>query len=253
MGQTANRIGGPNRALRHGHRRAGYYTISQGGRKTPRISDVSFYNMSDYLAEGGTRAAAIILDDEMTLEAGFVEGITVDENTVPIFMDDVVSGVLGPRATALWDRDGSLSDREGGRVIVEQISPLVRDDCEAVDEWNAYLCPDDVFLGVAVTSDDRDQRLPLSLIGPTGMTARQGGWQPRLSRIRAGEAYTLEQESIPSVGFTLELTPFAASPGGSAYFTYPWPFSGAQLTDQSGSDVPRLASREEVRRSPVPA
>ena len=254
VGQTANTIGGPNRVLRHGHRRAGYYTISQGGAKTPRLSDVAFYNMDVNLAEGGTRTAAIILDDEMTDEAGFVEGISVDAATMPIYMDDVVSEFLSPRATALWDRDGSLSQREGGRVVVERISPLVRGDCEAIEAWNAFLCPDDAFLDAVLTSDDQDQRIPFHLEGPTGLTARQGGFHPRLNRIRSGEAYTVKHDgTTPRVGFTLELRPFAANEGGEAYFSYPWPFPGAHLTEESGADVPRYADAAAVRQAPGPA
>ncbi|MEL7376255.1 MAG: G8 domain-containing protein, partial [Bacteroidota bacterium] len=151
VGRSANQLG-ENRVLRHGHDRTGFYTIAQGGKKKPQMRNVSFFNMHE---DTDSEAAAFILDFKLEVKPNYVEDIYVEDSR-PLWMETRGAPGRSPDGANLYDMDGSLTGYNEPVTVIWPTSPLLRDDCDFVEEWNAYICPPDQFIDVQFDFDPSD-------------------------------------------------------------------------------------------------
>ncbi|MEL7159733.1 MAG: G8 domain-containing protein [Bacteroidota bacterium] len=250
VGRSQDTIGGRNRVLRHGHHRAGYYTVSQGGKKRPRLSNVTFVNMH---ADTDNEAAAVIADYKLDMRENYVEKVRL-ENSRPLYME--TSGAPGrtPSGATLFDKDGSLGGLDEPTLFLHPTSPLLRDDCEFFAEWNAYACPADQYLNLTIPRVDR-KRFRVYLDQEGRGRIHDGGLNTRYLRLRTTEEFLLsfDEDYGPQEAFRLALSPHAASPGGFCYLRIPYPFDGVEITDDSGEPIPHGTSEAAVRAANIPA
>ncbi|MEO0732821.1 MAG: G8 domain-containing protein [Bacteroidota bacterium] len=250
VGRTQDTIGGRNRVLRHGHHRAGYYTIAQGGKKRPRLSNVTFVNMHE---DTDNEAAAVIGSYKLDMRENYVEKVRL-ENSRPLYMETGGSPGRTPSGATLFDKDGSLGGLDEPTVWLPPTSPLVRADCEFFAEWNAYACPADGYLNLTIPRVDR-KRFRVYLDQEGRGRVHDGGLNTRYLRLRATETFDLsfDEEYGPQEAFRLALSPHAASPGGFCYLRIPYPFDGVEITDGSGERIPHGTSEAAVREASIPA
>lgn len=253
VGQTADTIGGLNRQLRHGNRRAGFYTVSQGGKKRPRFTDVTFVNMHD-----GTQlpeeAAAFIMDYHLDMRTNFVEQLRL-VNTRPAWMEVTGAITRKPNGAMLFDKDGSLTGYDEPVWLTFAISPLRRDDCDPVPEWDGIVCPAEDYINLTIPRVDR-LRFNVYLDQSNGVRCHDGGLNTRYNRMHVGEEATVFYDHIdePLRAFGIGFSPAGANRGGDfVQLRIPYPWSNMALKDHNDQPIPRAATLDGARNAPFTA
>ncbi|MEM9260017.1 MAG: hypothetical protein AAGA62_10245, partial [Bacteroidota bacterium] len=247
IGQSADTIGGRNRVLRHGNQRTGYYTVTQGGKKKPRFKNATFINMH----EGTNKeAAAFIVDYKLDMRENYVEGIQL-VNSRAAWMETRGAPGRTPSGAMLFDADGSLSGYDEPIMFLHPTSPLVRPDCDFVEEWNAHLCPSDQFINIKVPRWSRGPRFRFYLDQPDGQRIHDGGLNTRLTRARVKEELTVsfDEETGPLEAYRIGFFPHGTSASSFVYLRIPYPFPGVRLEDALGTTIPRGTSEGAVRNA----
>ncbi|MEM7571621.1 MAG: G8 domain-containing protein [Bacteroidota bacterium] len=245
VGRSANALGGRNRVLRHGHHRAGFYTVAQGGKKRPQMRNISFVNMHD---DTDNEAAAFVLDYKLEVKPNYVENIHL-ENSRPLWMETSGAPGRSPSGACLFDRDGSLTGRGEPVTVVWPNSPLVRPDCDFVEAWNAFICPADRFMDFKFHSPN--ERVSIDLEQQDGEINYDRGLNTRELRVRVQEDFRLvyDPEIGPQDYLDIGMAAFGISNGDHSILHIPYPFGGARMVDENGNTIPRVSSENAVRNA----
>ena len=248
IGQSADTIGGRNRVLRHGHQRAGFYTVSQGGKKRPRFDGVTFVNMDEGTTDA-FRSGAFIIDYHLDMRSNYTQNLTFD-NSVAANFETMGAISRKPSGAMLFDRDGSLTGLGEPRMLMHTTSPLWRDDCDLDDRFRAYTCPADKYLNIDIPRI-KNVRFRFFLDQENGKRVHDGGLNHRISRMRVGETNTVEWDNVDKVPdeYALAFHPHGTSGGDHGFLRIPYPYPGVTLRDHNDELIPRGESEAIVRNS----
>lgn len=253
VGVSENRIGGPNRYLRFNQERAGYYTVTQGATKVPRFQGVKFVNLDQDVSQA-FRSAAFIMNFQSSAIPNHIEDITLDNSTGVLF-ELINEERFGQTGRMLYDADGTLSGTGEPTMLVNELSPLLRDDCTPAEEIKGYHCPADQYISLIFPRPRPGNQTPAFTLHQrtTGTPVRHSGGGTYYNRVRKEESVRLGWN--PATQTIERRFRIGASPHGTAgnsyfYLTIPYPYPDATLQDQNGTLIPRVADTLTVQSVP---
>ena len=254
IGQSADTIGGRNRSLRHGHERAGYYTVSQGGKKRPRFDGVTFVNM-DEGASDIHLTGSFIIDYHLDMKDNYARNLTFDNAVAANFE---TTGAVGntPGGAMLYDADGSISGTGQPQLLTFSNSPLRRPDCAIDYQLRAHVCPADAYMNIDIPRVDRVRFRFYLDQESTGTRVHDGGLNTRLSRMRSGETVTLVWDHIEDVvpdEYGIAFHTVGAAATGTGLLRIPYPYPGVTMVNHNGDIIPRVDSEATVEQVDFPA
>ena len=247
IGKSKNTIGGKNRHLRHGDRRAGYYSISQGGRKQPKFTNVTFIDINKDVEEG--KVAAAVVGNSGHRGKNFFEGIKIIGETLPVWMS--TRGAKGNRENSsfLLDKDGSLTGYDRPVLIAHPYSSFVNDAIEYREEWQAYILEAGGTMQLKMNSIGFDLPQEVSLIRDYDQhrIPKQQWAHQRYFNFFGMQDYTiLGQWEMDSKGNSLELRSVMEKEGEWTLFKHPFPYTGIEVLDREDLPILRVNSIEEL-------
>lgn len=118
----------------------------------------------------------------------------VDSNRV--YLADPEPGMDGDASKVFYDRDGTVTDRPGSAVVVDNPF-LLNDTCEYRDAWNAHVCEGDyVSLLAGAAGGGRSWIDPLVVRRADGVEQRLAGccegWGEATTTVFPGRSYEVE-------------------------------------------------------------
>lgn len=248
IGRSENSVGGNNRHLRQGHRRAGYYSIAQGGDKLPKLTNITFIDINKGIPKDDVAAAMI--GHGTHLGINFFENITFKGDTEALYMSD--EGSLGRFANSsfLLDGDGSLTGYDRPVLIANRTSVFKDEAIDYNDDWRAYIfeATHGFFLkidevGVEIPKEvglvrDFDQfKIPSKRIA-----------KDRYFNFIGQQSYTVSGnwEVDKDKGNSLSITSMLKTEGEWTVFKYPLPYEGVEISDRSGNVLNAATSLTSV-------
>lgn len=250
VGKSKNQIGGKNRHLRHGDRRAGYYSIAQGGSKEPKLTNVTFIDINKDIEEG--KVAAAVIGHGGHKEENFFKDIKIVGETLPLWMS--TRGSKGDRenSSILFDMDGSLSGYDRPVLLAHPHSSFAKDAIEYREEWQAYILEAEGAMQLKMNRVGFDLEREVSLIRdydghriPKMQFAHQ-----RSFNFFGLQSYTvLGQWDIDDKGQNLELRSVLDKEGEWTIFKHPFPYTEILVVDKNEIPVKNTASLTELNAS----
>ncbi|MEO0525876.1 MAG: G8 domain-containing protein, partial [Bacteroidota bacterium] len=252
VGKSSNEIGGPNRHLRHGDRRAGYYSISQGGFKQPKFTNVTFIDINKDIEEG--RIAAAVIGHSGHREENFFKGIQLKGKTLPVWMS--VGGAKGKNGNSsfLLDEDGSLTGYDRPVLIAHPYSSFKNDAIEFREEWNAYIveATNTMQLKMNAIGFDLEQEVSLIRDFDNHRVPKMQWAHQRFFNFFGQQSYTiLGQWDFDEKGNSLELRSVLNKQGEWTLFKHPFPYTAIEVLDRNETPVNQVASLEALQGQEV--
>ncbi|WP_299222073.1 G8 domain-containing protein [uncultured Aquimarina sp.] len=245
VGRSNNDIGGPNRNLRHGHKRAGYYSVSQGGSKQPKFSNVTFIDINKDIEEG---VAAAVVGHGGHRGENYFERIKII-NSTPMYMDSAGSNGRNANSSFLLDKDGSLTGYNRPVLIVHPYSSFVKDAIEHKEDWNAYIVDAQNAMELKMNRVGFDLPLDLSLIRDNdGLRIPKMQWaHQRFFRFFGNQKYTLYgQWDIDDAGQSLELLSAMKKEGEWTILKHPFPYEGIIVENREEQSINKVTSLSDL-------
>ncbi len=247
IGKSKNTIGGKNRHLRHGDRRAGYYSIAQGGSKEPKLDNVTFIDINKDVEEG--KVAAAIIGHGGHKEENYFKNIKLVGETVPIWMSTRGSKGKNENSSFLLDEDGSLSGYDRPVIIAHPYSSFEKDAIAYHEEWQAYILEAEHTMQLKMNRVGFDLPQEVSLIRdfdnhriPKMQHAHQ-----RFFNFFGQQNYTiLGQWDIDDKGQNLQLRSVLGKEGEWTIFKHPMPFTGVEVLDREEFPIIEAQSLKEL-------
>ncbi|QLG45720.1 G8 domain-containing protein [Costertonia aggregata] len=247
IGKSKNEIGGKNRHLRHGDRRAGYYSIAQGGSKEPKLTNVTFIDINKDVEEG--KVAAAIIGHGGHKEDNFFEGIKVKGETLPLWMSTRGNKGKDENSSILLDKDGSLTGYDRPVLVAHPYSSFANDAIEYREEWQAYILEAEGAMQLRMADIGFDLPQEVALIRdydqhriPKMQRAKQ-----RFYNFFGNQRYTiLGQWEIDDRRNLLELRSILEKEGEWAIFKHPFPYTGIDVLDEDDFPITKVNSLKEL-------
>ncbi|MFD2588866.1 G8 domain-containing protein [Croceitalea marina] len=247
IGKSKNEIGGKNRHLRHGDRRAGYYSIAQGGSKEPKLSNVTFIDINKDVEEG--KVAAAIIGHGGHKEYNFFENIQVKGETLPLWMSTRGSKGKNENSSILLDKDGSLTGYNRPVLIAHPYSSFANDAIEYREEWQAYILEAEGAMQLKMADIGFDLPQEVALIRdydqhriPKMQRAKQ-----RYYSFFGNQRYTiLGQWEIDDRRNLLELRSVLEKEGEWAIFKHPFPYTGVEVLDEDDFPITKVDTLKDL-------
>ncbi len=247
VGKSANSIGGKNRHLRHGDRRAGYYSISQGGRKQPKLTNVTFIDINKDVEEG--KVAAAVVGHGGHRGKNFLKGIQVKGETLPVWMSTKGSSGDNENSSFLLDADGSLTGYDRPVLIAHPYSSFRKDAIAYHEEWQAYILEAEGAMQLKMNSIGFDLEQEVSLIRDFDKLRipKQQWAHQRFFNFFGQQQYTiLGQWDMDEKGNALELRSVLDKPGEWTVFKHPFPYTGISVLDREDVPIKEVTSLSEL-------
>ncbi|MEL6916489.1 MAG: G8 domain-containing protein [Bacteroidota bacterium] len=243
IGKSRNDIDGPNRVLRDGHKRAGFYSIAQGGPKQPKFSNVTFININQDVA--GEDIAAAVVGSSGNYGENYFENIKLI-NSQPIYMRTKGSSHTKPTGAFIFDKDGSLTRYDKPVIIVHEYSTLINDAAIYHEDWRAYVLDaenimqlrfNDIpfYLDISLTRDDGKFIAP-NQAGKTFHFGVEG---------RTGHRFQGEW-SVDEDGQAIYAKSILKQPGNWTIVRYPYPYEVVNVTNMEGMDIAPVNSENDL-------
>ncbi|MET1259868.1 G8 domain-containing protein [Flagellimonas sp. DF-77] len=247
IGKTRNTIGGPNRNLRHGDRRAGYYTIAQGGSKEPKLSNVTFIDINKDIEPD--KVAAAVIGNGGHKEANFFREIKIVGDTQPIWMSTRGNKGRNENSSMLLDEDGSLSGYDRPVLIAHPYSALKKDAIAYHKEWQAYILEAEGALQLRIGNIGFDLPQEVSLIRdfdqlriPKMQFSKQ-----RYFNFFGSQRYTVRgQWEMEDKGNSMQLRSVLGKEGEWSIFKFPMPYTETQVLDRNEQPITALQHLAEL-------
>ncbi len=243
IGRSKNTIGGPNRVLRDGHKRAGYYSIAQGGAKQPKFSNVTFVNINSEI--GGEEVAAAVVGESGHHGENYFEGIKL-VNSQPVYMRTKGKNKDRPSGSFLLDKDGSLTGYNKPVIIVHEASTLVDDSAIYHEDWRAYVL--DAKGIMQLRFHDIKAYVDISLIGNKGefLGPIQTGKSFHFG-IRSGSTQTFQgQWAVDKDGQSIIAKNILGQSGDWTVLRYPYPHDKVKLVDKNEVEIAPVGSEADL-------
>ncbi len=243
IGKTKNIIGGPNRNLRHGDKRAGYYTIAQGGSKEPKLTNVTFVDINKDIEEG--KVAAAVVGNGGHKEENFFKQIKIVGDTNPIWMSTRGNKGRNENSSVLLDEDGSLSGYDRPVLIAHPYSALKEDAIAYHKEWQAYILEAEGAMQLRIGNIGFDLPQEVSLIRdldnlriPKMQFSKQ-----RYFNFFGEQSYTIMgQWDMEEKGNSMQLRSILGKQGEWSIFKFPMPYTETEIIDRDGFQVEQVNS-----------
>ncbi len=243
IGRSENTIGGPNRVLRDGHKRAGFYSIAQGGPKQPKFKNVTFVNIN--AAIGDEDVAAAVVGESGHYGENYFEGIKLI-NSQPIYMRTKGSKKDRPTGSFILDKDGSLTGYGKPVIVVHEASTLINDSAIYHEDWRAYVLDAQNILQLQF--GDIPFYLDINLIDEdnTLIGALQSGKTFHFG-VTGKNSYQFQGEwSVDEDGQVIRMRSILEQQGDWATVRYPYPYNAVKLLDENEVEIVPVASRSEL-------
>ncbi|WP_430906157.1 G8 domain-containing protein [Maribacter sp. 2-571] len=243
IGRSENTIGGPNRVLRDGHKRAGYYSIAQGGPKQPKFTNVTFVNINSEIADGDVAAA--VVGQSGHYGENYFEGIKLI-NSQPIYMRTKGINQDRPSGSFLLDRDGSLTGYQKPMIIVHEASSLIHDDAIYHEDWRAYVM--DAGEIMQLQFNDIPYSLDISLVGNDGkfISALRSGKTFHFG-IRSKSTQTFRGEwAVDKDGQVITAKSVLKRAGDWTIVRYPYPHAAVTVRNADDTEIPAVNSEADL-------
>lgn len=250
VGKSQNSIGGKNRHLRHGDRRAGYYSIAQGGNKQPKFTNVTFIDINKDVEEG--KVAAAVVGNNGHKEENFFKGIRIIGETNPIWMSTGGSKGKNENSSFLLDEDGSLSGYDRPVLIAHPYSSFKSDAIEYREEWQAYIVEAANTMQLKLVDIGFDLPQEVSLVRdfdrlhiPKMQRAKQ-----RFFNFFGQQSYTIfGQWEMDDKRNLIELRSVMRKEGEWTIFKHPFPYTAIEVVDREDMPVNEVQSLEDLNAS----
>ncbi len=250
IGKSANDIGGKNRHLRHGDRRAGYYSISQGGRKQPKLTNVTFIDINKDIEEGKVAAAVVGFGGHRG--KNFFKGIQLKGETLPVWMSTGGSKGRNQNSSFLFDEDGSLSGYDRPVLIAHPYSSFAKDAIEYREEWQAYILEAAGIMQLKMNGIGFDLEQEVSLVRDFDRhrIPKQQWAHQRFFNFFGQQSYTiLGQWEIDEKDNLLELRSVMEKEGEWATFKHPFPYTGIEVLDREDTPITQANSLADLEKA----
>ncbi len=247
VGKSANAIGGKNRHLRHGDRRAGYYSIAQGGRKQPKLTNVTFIDINKDVEEG--KVAAAVIGHGGHRGKNFFKGIEVKGETLPVWMSTRGSSGDNENSSFLLDEDGSLTGYDRPVLIAHPYSSFRKDAIEYREEWQAYILEAEGAMQLKMNGIGFDLEQEVSLVRDFDRLRipKQQWAHQRYFNFFGQQNYTiLGQWEIDEKDNFLELRSVMEKEGEWTTFKHPFPYTGIEVLDREDQPIIQVNSLAEL-------
>ena len=249
IGKTKNTIGGVNRNLRHGDKRAGYYSIAQGGSKEPKLTNVTFVDINKDIEPG--KVAAAVVGAGIHKEKNFLRQIKIVGETNPIWMSSKGNKGRNENSSFLLDEDGSLSGYNRPVLIAHPYSALKKDAIAYHEEWQAYILEAQGAMQLRIGSIGFDLPLEVSLIRdfddlriPKMQHAKQ-----RYFNLFGQQSYTiLGQWEMEDKGHRMDLRSVLGTAGEWSIFKFPMPYTETDVLDENEMPIKEVNSVAELNQ-----
>ncbi|MFP2996967.1 G8 domain-containing protein [Spongiivirga sp. MCCC 1A20706] len=248
VGKSANDIGGPNRNLRHGDKRAGFYSIAQGGFKQPKFTNVTFIDINKDIE--ADKVAAAVVGNTGHFGENFFQGIAIKGNTLPVWMSTRGSKGKNENSSFLLDKDGSLTGYNKPVLIAHPNSSFYKDAFEYRDDWQAYIVDAQYAMELKMNGVGFDLEQEVSLIRdfdrhriPKMQRAHQ-----RFFKFFGQQQYTIiGQWDFDDRGQSLELFSALRKEAEWSIFKHPFPYTNIRVEDREEQLIQEVNSVEELR------
>lgn len=243
IGRSENTIGGPNRVLRDGHKRAGFYSIAQGGPKQPKFKNVTFVNIN--AAIGDEDVAAAVVGESGHYGENYFEGIKLI-NSQPIYMRTKGSKKDRPTGSFILDKDGSLTGYGKPVIVVHEASTLINDSAIYHEDWRAYVLDAQNILQLQF--GDIPFYLDINLIGKDNkfIESQKSGKTFHFG-IEGKNSYQFQGEwSVDDDGQAIRMRSILEQQGNWTIIRYPYPYSQVKLTDAYEMEIVGVASESDL-------
>lgn len=247
VGRSANEIGGPNRNLRHGDRRAGYYSIAEGGFKKPKFTGVTFIDINKDIEED--KVAAAVVGHSSHFDENFFEDIKIVGNTSPVWMSTRGRKGKNENTSFLLDKDGSLTGYNKPVLIAHPYSSLKEKAIDYREEWQAYIVDAQNVMQLKMNRVGFDLEQELSLIREAdGFRVPKMQWaHQRFFRFIGQQQYTvIGQWDFDSRGQSLELFSILKYAGQWTTFKHPFPYTEIKVLDRDENAVNQVADLQAL-------
>lgn len=248
IGRSENSVGGNNRHLRQGHRRAGYYSIAQGGDKLPKLTNITFIDINKGIPKD--KVAAAVIGTGSHIGDSFFKNISLKGETEPIYMSDKDNLGRYPNSSFLLDADGSLTGYDRPVLIANRTSVFKDEAIDYKDDWQAYILEATNSMSLSMYGVGNDIPEAVGLIRDFDRlkvpTKRMNNdW---FFNLIGRQSYTVSGEwnLKENSGNLLVLKGLREIEGEWAIFKYPFPYTGIRVLDGSGNVIPDAASLESV-------
>ncbi|MEO0573285.1 MAG: G8 domain-containing protein [Bacteroidota bacterium] len=239
IGKTKNTIGGVNRNLRHGDKRAGYYSIAQGGSKEPKLNNVTFIDINKDIEPD--KVAAAVVGAGIHKEENFLKNIKIVGDTKPIWMSTRGNKGRNENSSFLLDEDGSLSGYDRSVLIAHPYSALKKDAIAYHEEWQAYIIEAEGAMQLRIGNIGFDLPQEVSLIRdfdnlriPKMQHAKQ-----RYFNFFGQQRYTIMgQWEMEEKGNSMQLRSVLGKAGDWSIFKFPMPYTATEVSNRD--DLPIL-------------
>ena len=252
IGKTRNTIGGENRNLRHGDKRAGYYTIAQGGSKEPKFTNVTFIDINKDIEE--EKVAAAVIGNGGHKEENFLKGIKLVGETKPIWMSTRGNKGRNENSSFLLDEDGSLSGYDRPVLIAHPYSALKKDAIAYHEEWQAYIIDAEGAMQLRIGNIGFDLPQEVSLIRdfdnlriPKMQRAAQ-----RYFNLFGAQSYTvMGQWEMEDRGNSMQLRSVLGKESEWSVFKFPMPYADTEVLDRDELPIYQVATVSELYQQNV--
>ncbi|MEM1337117.1 MAG: G8 domain-containing protein [Bacteroidota bacterium] len=249
IGKSKNTIGGVNRNLRHGDKRAGYYSIAQGGSKEPKLNDVTFIDINKDIAPD--KVAAAVVGAGGHKEENFLKNIKIVGDTKPIWMSTRGNKGRNENSSFLLDEDGSLSGYDRPVLIAHPYSALKKDAIAYHKEWQAYIIEAEGAMQLRIGNIGFDLPQEVSLIRdfdnlriPKMQHSKQ-----RYFNLFGQQRYTvMGQWEMEEKGNSMQLRSVLGREGEWSIFRFPMPYTDTELLDKNEFSVPQVSGISELNQ-----
>ncbi|NHF58627.1 T9SS type A sorting domain-containing protein [Flavobacteriaceae bacterium TP-CH-4] len=247
IGKSANTIGGKNRHLRHGDRRAGYYSIAQGGRKQPKLTNVTFIDINKDVEEG--KVAAAVIGHGGHRGKNFFRSVQLKGETLPVWMSTRGSKGDNENSSFLLDEDGSLTGYDRPVLIAHPYSSFRHDAIEYREEWQAYILEAEGAMQLKMNGIGFDLEQEVSLIRDFDRLRipKQQHAHQRFFNFFGQQSYTIVgQWEIDEKDNYLELRSVMEKEGEWTTFKHPFPYTGILVLDREDNPITQVNSLAEL-------
>ncbi|MEM9361378.1 MAG: G8 domain-containing protein [Bacteroidota bacterium] len=247
IGKTKNTIGGPNRNLRHGDKRAGYYSIAQGGSKEPKLTNVTFIDINKDIEIG--KVAAAVVGAGGHKEENFFREIKVIGDTNPIWMSTRGNKGKNENSSFLLDEDGSLSGYERPVLIAHPYSALKKDAVAYHEEWQAYIIDAERAMQLRIGNIGFDLPQEVSLIRDADnlRIPKMQHSKQRYFNFFGQQSYTvMGQWEMEERGNSMQLRSVLGKEGEWSVFKFPMPYTETEVLNSDEFPIPEIANVSEL-------
>ena len=249
IGKTENTIGGPNRNLRHGDKRAGYYSIAQGGSKEPKLTNVTFIDINKDIEPD--KVAAAVVGAGIHKEENFLKGIKVLGNTKPVWMSTRGNKGKSENSSFLLDEDGSLSGYDRPVLIAHPYSALKQDAIAYHKEWQAYILEAEGAMQLRIGNIGFDLPQEVSLIRDADnlRIPKMQNSKRRYFNFFGQQSYTvMGQWEMEDRGNSMELRSVLGKEGEWSIFKFPMPYTDTEVLGENDFSILKVGSIAELNQ-----